>query len=276
MKLAANLLHLYRELPPLARPQAAAADGFDGVEWPFPYAHAPAVVAERLRSAGLPLVLLNTPLGPDGEPGLAAVPDREAQFRDGVERALAMAQHTGCRRLHLMAGRPPCPAAGVAADGAAPLDAATRDLLQRRLQWAAALAGQAGVMLLLEPLNRHDVPGYAYHRPAQVLPLLRMLALPGLRLQFDLYHAEREGLPLPQALQEAAGWIGHVQIAQAPDRSAPDLARPATVQALQALAALEAGGWLGLEYIPRGRTADSLAWRQPLRALLQHEQEHPA
>lgn len=267
MKLAANLHHLYQELPPLERLQAAAADGFDGVEWPFPYAHAPALLAARLRSAGLPLVLVNTPLGPGSEPGLAAVPGREAQFRDGLERALDLAQRTGCGRVHVMAGRP----AGAAdpITGAPGLDAATRALLQRRLQWAAALARQAGVLLLLEPLNRHDMPGYAWHRPSQVIDLIRPLGLPGLRLQFDLYHAEREGLRLPQALHDAAGWIGHVQLAQAPDRSAPDLARPATVEALQVLAGLPHGGWLGLEYHPHGRTADSLGWRQPLRALLQ-------
>lgn len=265
MKLAANLHHLYQELPPLARVEAAAHDGFDGVEWPFPHGISPAALAERLHTTGLPLVLINTPLGPRGEPGLAAVPDAEAHFRDGVERSLDFAQRTGCTRLHLMAGCPPHE--GRSLQGA--LDPATRDLLLRRLQWAVALARQAGVLLLLEPLNRHDVPGYAYHRPEQVVALIEALDAPGLRLLFDIYHAAREGLDVPQALQAHHACIGHVQIAQAPGRTAPDLERPATLQALQVLADLGHEGWLGLEYHPGGPTADSLGWRHPLRLLLQ-------
>lgn len=266
MKLAANLHHLYQELPPLERIDAAARDGFDGVEWPFPHAQSPVALAARLQAAGLPLVLLNTPLGPDGEPGLAAVPGREAIFRDGVERSLELAGRTGCTRLHLMAGCPP-------RDSQAPHDElapATRDLLLRRLQWAVPLARQAEVRLLLEPLNHHDVPGYAYHRPAQAVACIEALGEPWLRLQFDIYHAEREGLDVAQALQVHRTCIGHVQIAQAPGRTAPDLGRPATQQALQALVDIGYDGWLGLEYNPGGHTADSLDWREPLRTLLRH------
>lgn len=254
MKLAANLHHLYQELPGLDRIDAAARDGFDGVEWPFPYPHAPAALAARLRGAGLPLVLINTPPGPHGEPGLAALPGREAAFRDGLERALALAAATGCTRLHVMAG---CPPAG-----------ATRGPLLDNLHWAVPLARQAGVQLLLEPLNRHDMPGYAYHRPAEVLPLLQVPALAGLRLQLDLYHLAHEGLDAARTLREHAALTGHVQLAQAPHRGPPDLGCPATLQALQVLAGIGHLQWLGLEYQPGGATADSLGWRAALQALL--------
>ena len=44
-RFAANLSMLYPELPFLARFAAAAADGFEGVEYLFPYEHPPEAVA---------------------------------------------------------------------------------------------------------------------------------------------------------------------------------------------------------------------------------------
>src|SRR5690606_30948720 len=95
MKLAANLSLLYPGLPLQARMQQAARDGFLDVEILFPYDVAPQTLAAQLRRHGLNLILVNTPLGPDQEKGLACLPGRQAEFLQGVERALDICRHTG-------------------------------------------------------------------------------------------------------------------------------------------------------------------------------------
>lgn len=267
MKLAANLGFLYRELPPLERIDAAAADGFDGVEWPFPYDVPPSQLLALLHGVQLPLVLINTPLGPNGEPGWAAVAGQQTRFRDGLSRALDLAQHTGCRRVHVMAGRPE----QAEADGGARALAE----LEHNLQWALPLARQAGVTLLLEALNRRDMPGYAYHRPDQALGVLQRLEDDHAGLLFDLYHLGCEGLDLAAMLSRCRSWIRHVQWADAPLRSTPDLARPGVAQALATLRDWRCADWLGLEYHPPGATTDSLGWRDTVRQLLDLERSLP-
>lgn len=259
MKLAANIGFLYAEVPLAERIDCAARDGLDGIECPFPYGLPPAVLDQRLRAAGLPLVLINTPQGPNGEPGYAAVDGQQAHFRAGIERALEMAHYTACARVHVMAGRP------WAGGRCEPSVLAT---LQENLGWAESQARRAGVMLLLEPLNHRDMPGYAYHQPKPVVQLLEHLNLPNLRLQFDMFHAARENLDVWQSLLACAPWIAHVQMAEAPHRTAPDLNRPETVQALRALGTLPCGGWLGLEFGLEGSASRGVEGLQALRSLL--------
>ena len=61
LKFAANLSFLYNELPFLDRFEAAAQDGFKGVEYLFPYAHSPQEIASALQHSGLQQVLFNAP-----------------------------------------------------------------------------------------------------------------------------------------------------------------------------------------------------------------------
>ena len=91
-RFAANLSLLYPELPFLDRFEAAARDGFEGVEYLFPYEHAPTEIAARLQANGLQQVLFNAPPGDfaAGERGLAGLPGREEPFRAGIAAGLAL------------------------------------------------------------------------------------------------------------------------------------------------------------------------------------------
>lgn len=257
LQLAANLDWLYGALPLESRFAAAAADGFTAVEMLQPYEHEPAWYAAALRAHGLQLVLHNTPLRPNspGRLGWAAVPGAQAEFRDTFAQARSVAAATGSRRIHVMAGH--CEGH----DGAA-----CQQALRQNLRHALAAAEADGLVLTLEPLNRADMPGYLYHRPEQVIEILREFDSPHLRLQFDYYHCAREGLGLSAELALARDWIGHVQIAGAPDRHEPDLARDGLLEAVRALPATGYRSWLGCEYRPRGTPAEGLDWCAPLRA----------
>ncbi len=86
-KFAANLTMLFNEVDFLARFDAAAKAGFRGVEYLFPYPFPKEALAEQLARHGLTQVLHNLPAGDwaKGERGIACIPGREAEFREGVE-----------------------------------------------------------------------------------------------------------------------------------------------------------------------------------------------
>src|SRR5574337_1342129 len=114
-KLAANLTMLYNEVPFLDRFELAARDGFKAVEFLFPYAFKAEEIRQRLEANGLQLVLHNLPAGnwDGGERGIACHPDRVAEFRDGVGKAIGYAKALGVNQLNCLAGKAP---PGVAAD----------------------------------------------------------------------------------------------------------------------------------------------------------------
>src|SRR5260370_4760629 len=92
-RLCANLGFLFGEVPFLDRFEAAARAGFTGVEFASPYEYRAAELRTQLRSAGLSLVLINSPAGnrAAGERGLACLPGRADTFRHGSSPALAYA-----------------------------------------------------------------------------------------------------------------------------------------------------------------------------------------
>ncbi|MEJ7930075.1 TIM barrel protein [Ramlibacter sp. AN1015] len=256
LQLAANLSWLYPELPWSERFEAAARDGFRGAEILMPYEQPPGWYAERLRENGLSLVLINTPVADGaGRLGWAAVPGAERAFEEAFDRARAVALATGCRAIHVMAGH---------IAGLPPQDCAAT--LRRNLAHALALAEADDLVLMLEALNRQDMPGYCYWLPQQVIDVLREFGTPRLRLQFDFYHCMREALDPLAAVQDCAPWIGHAQIAGADGRHEPDLHQPHLEDAVAALAELGCTRWLGCEYAPRAGAADGLKWAEPLRA----------
>lgn len=93
-RFAANLSMLYPRHDFLERFAAAAADGFEGVEYLFPYAYPAAELKARLDDHGLRQVLFNAAPGDwdKGERGLASLPGREAEFRRAIAQAIDYAQ----------------------------------------------------------------------------------------------------------------------------------------------------------------------------------------
>lgn len=258
MRLDANLSMLYPGLTLESRMVRAAHDGFRAVEILFPYDLGPAALAAQLSRHGLELVLINTPLGAHQEKGVACLPGHEAEFRQGLEHALEVCRHTGCRSIHVMAGSPPRGAS----------IAACRATLVDNLRHALCIAAPAGVTLTLEALNRQDVPGYLYYLPAQVMDVIDAVGHDGVRLQYDFYHCQREGLDLVHTLRDVLTYVHHVQFASTPHRHEPDLCDPAVRDALLLLRASGYAGWIGCEYNPKDDTSVGLAWRAAYDALV--------
>ena len=256
MQLSANLTWLYPNLDWGARFHAAAIDGFAGAEILLPYDQSPPWYAAQLRSAGLELTLFNTPISAGkGRLGWAAIPGAKQEFVEAFDQARAVAEATGCRHIHVMAGE--------VSDHA---PAAWEQALAQNLEHALRIAEYEDLTLTLEALNRDDMAGYAYHHPSQVIAILREIDSPRLRLQFDYYHCAKEGLDLMEAVQTAAPWIGYVQIAHEHDRTEHDLHLNGLLEAVAVLPDLGYDSWLGCEYQPRTTVAEGLIWCTPLQA----------
>ncbi|ANH66806.1 hydroxypyruvate isomerase family protein [Mitsuaria sp. 7] len=267
-RFAANLSFLYQELPFLDRFEAAARDGFTGVECLFPYDVPASELRARAEGQGLRVVLMNAPAGDwaAGERGLASVEGRGADFRDGIERALAYASTVAVPRVHVLAGLLP---AGSDRDAA-------MARYEERLHWAAARAASAGIGLTIEPINPHDMPGYLLQRQDEAHAIVERLGSVNLKVQMDLYHCERvEGDVVAQVrLYLPTGRVGHCQIAGVPDRHEPDegsLDWRGALAAIDEMAATSGwDGWIGCEYRPRrgavpGGTSAGLGWLIPTR-----------
>lgn len=250
-KFAANLLMLFTELPFLERFEAAAAAGFPAVEYLFPYEHPKDKIADRLRSAGLVQALFNMPPGDwaAGERGLASLAGREKDFRAGVDTALEYAVALDCTRLHAMAGISP------------ESDVATAVYVEN-IRYAADRAADAGVSILIEPINRRDMPGYFLGSVAQALPLLDEIDRDNVALQLDLYHAQITDGDITRLVQKTISRVAHVQIASVPERHEPDGGELYYPYVLAALDDAGYDGWVGCEYHPAGDTRDGLAWLQ--------------
>jgi hydroxypyruvate isomerase len=253
LKFAANLSWLYTDLPFLDRFEAAARDGFQGVECLFPHEHPQAEIAARLRSLGLQLVLFNAEPGnwAQGERGLACLDGRDADFQASILNALTLAGQLDCPRVHVMAGL--CDADERTAAWAR---------YEARLSWAAQQAAQHGRTLMIEPINLRDMPGYLLAHQAAAHELVQSIGSPHLQVQMDLYHCQIVEGDVTMRLRQylPTGRVGHLQIAAVPDRGEPDQGELNYAFIFDELRRLNWSGWIGCEYRPRAGTSAGLSW----------------
>ena len=255
-KFAANLSMLFTEHPFLDRFERAANAGFTAVEFLFPYAFATADIQARLTRYGLELVLHNLPAGDwdAGERGIACLPDRVNEFREGVARAIEIGTVLGVPQLNCLAGK-------------APVGVAFKSLHETfidNLRFAAAELSKAKLKLLIEPINTFDIPGFFLNRTTQALGILDEVGADNLFVQYDIYHAQRMEGELAATLQKHLARIGHVQIADNPGRNEPGTGEINHGFLFAHLDRIGYSGWVGCEYKPATATEAGLGWRQRL------------
>jgi hydroxypyruvate isomerase len=245
-RFAANLSMMFTERPFLERFDAAAAAGFEAVEFLFPYDFPASELRAALDRNGLTMALFNAPPGDweAGERGLASLTGRERDFRDSIALALDYAAVLKPARLHVMAGIAEGPAA--------------RATYVENLALAAAAAGPQRICI--EPINSRDMPGFHLSTSTDALTVLDAVGAANLGLQFDLYHAQIMEGDLTRRLERLMPRIAHIQIAGVPDRHEPDSGEVSYPHLFATLDRLGYDGFVGCEYRPAGRTEDGLGW----------------
>ena len=251
-KFAANISMLFTEVPFLERFAAAALAGFRGVEYIGPYDYPAAQIAELLQRHGLTQVLFNLPAGnwAAGERGIGCHPDRVNEFQDGVGKAIEYAKVLGNTQINCLAGITP---KGVAPEMA-------EETFTANLRYAAAELKKSGILLIAEPINTFDIPGFFLNRSAQAISIFDKVGSDNLKLQYDIYHMQRMEGELAKTIERLLPRIAHIQIAGNPNRTEPDQGEINYPYLFTLIDKLGYTGWIGAEYKPAKTTGEGLGW----------------
>jgi hydroxypyruvate isomerase len=255
---AANLTMLFTETPFLDRFERAHSSGFKAVEFLFPYPFTASEIKTKLDQHGLKLVLHNLPAGDwdAGERGIACHPDRVAEFREGVAKAIEYAKVLGVPQLNCLAGKVP---AGVD-------QKLLHDTFVSNLKYASAELKKVGLKLLIEPINTFDIPGFFLSTTQQALDIIKEVAADNLFVQYDIYHAQRMEGELCNTMEKNLSKIAHIQLADNPGRNEPGTGEINYVHLFKFLDRIEYTGWIGCEYKPATTTEAGLGWIKKLNS----------
>lgn len=251
-KLVANLSFLFLEKPFMERFAAVKEAGLKRVEFMFPYDYNLDEIEAQLKAHDLELVLFNLPAGnwESGERGIAVDPSRQEEFCAGVAKAIEAARKLRVKQINCLVGKV--------------LPEKTREkqwaTLVSNIRYAAEQFQSEGIRLLVEPLNHFDAPGFLLNTTSDVLKLISEVNHENIYLQFDVYHAAREGEDILKVLHESLPKIGHIQIADNPGRHQPGTGK---IDYKAFFTALKKAGYshaVAMEYIPDPDTVISLEW----------------
>jgi hydroxypyruvate isomerase len=254
-KFAANLTMMFNEVDFLDRFEAAASAGFKGVEYLFPFDYDKDQLAELLSKHGLTQVLHNLPAGDwgAGERGIASHPDRVGEFQAGVGQAIEYATALNCPQVNCLAGISPKSVAG---------DMIHTTLLDN-LKFAASKLGDAGIKLLIEPINTIDIPGFYITGTLQGRSIINDTGTSNLYLQQDIYHMQIMEGDLARTIESNLDIIRHMQLADNPGRNEPGTGEINFSYLFDFIDNTDYEGWIGCEYKPAGDTNEGLSWIKP-------------
>jgi len=252
IKYAANVTIAFKEYQFYERFQRASDAGFGAVEFMSPFVYDVEEILRAVKAAGVKVVQFNFMDGDlaAGQRGHASHPDKVEAWREECERALELGKRMGVRQINSLAG--------------IKLDGVSREeqiaCLVDNLGWAVAKLKEAGLPMMLEPLNTYDNKGYLLGTSREGLAVLDRVNSPWVRLQYDVYHMQRMEGDLVNTIRANIDRIGHVQIADNPGRHEPGTGEINYRFVLGALDEAGYDGYVGLEYVPSGKTEDSFGW----------------
>lgn len=221
-----NCSTLLTELPVNERPVAAAAAGFQEIEfwWPFdgnpvPSDHEIDAFIQAVDDAGVRLVGLNFWAGDmaGGDRGRVSTKGECATFKENCAITAAIGERTGCTSFNALYGlRQP------------EFSAAEQDTLAvNNLVAAAQAVAPINGTVLLEPVSGAD--GYPLKQAKDALNIIDRVrtgdnelgTAQNIALLADFYHLAVNGDDVRQVIEQSTDQFGHIQIADNPGRGAP-------------------------------------------------------
>ena len=247
-----NISILLKEVPFLERFERAAQLNFGAVEFWWPGEENLVAVAQQVQATGLQVALMNFDAGnmAGGERGFLNDPARQQWFRSHVPQALDFAATIGCPQLNALVGN------NIPGESRE----AQMDLVRENLAWAADRAAGAGLGVVVESLNSFENSRYLLTNTAETLQLLAEVNRPNLKYQYDIYHMQRMEGNLIDTLRKHFGMMGHIQVADSPERHEPGTGEIHYAHVLAALDELAYSGYVGLEYNPGTSSEASFSW----------------
>ncbi|NQV57751.1 MAG: TIM barrel protein [Rhodospirillales bacterium] len=256
-RFSANISMMFSEVEFLDRFQAARNAGFGAIEIQFPYGFAVDALKAAKIEAGVEITVINIGAGDlTTGPGLAALPGAEDEFKRAVDQACIYAAQLKPLTMNVLAGWPP-------------MDQFERsqclDVLANNITFAGEALSNLGVKVLIEAINTKDRPGFLVTTTTEAVGVIENAGHPNLGIEYDIYHMHIMEGDLIATMKANLDKIGHIQFADTPGRHAPGTGEIPFSDLFAAIDDMGWTGWLGAEYIPSGRTEDSLDWLQPYK-----------
>ncbi|KAF2878976.1 hypothetical protein ILUMI_27186 [Ignelater luminosus] len=250
-KFCANLSFMFTEQPFQERYKLAKDAGFKAVESGFPFGLTKEEIVNAKTSANIQQVLINIYTGDvtKGELGFAAIPGKEEEFKNSLQVTLEYAKAVGAQKMHIMAGK------------VEQVTAAHDQVYESNLRYAAKVLEKENIIGLIEPINNYSVPHYYLNSYQKALSVIKNINSTHLKLMLDIFHLQQIQGDVFHTIDKLIPYIGHVQIAQVPNRNEPDT--PGELNFQYIFEVLEENGyndWIGLEYKPAATTVEGLKW----------------
>lgn len=254
-RFSANTSFLFTDLDFMHRFQAAKDAGFEAVEFHFPYSYDVERVVDAVKRSGVEVVLFNMPPGDwqKGERGIACLPDRVDEFQQGVEDAIRWARTLDVKRVNCLAG--------IAPENEDP--DRVRETFVGNLRFAAEAMGPEGITVVTEPINTRTIPGFYLSTTLQALDLLQEVGMDNVKIQYDTFHMQIMEGDLAKTIEATLDKIGHIQIADVPDRNEPGTGEINFAFLFDWIDRIGYQGWIGAEYVPSKATVETLGWLKP-------------
>ncbi len=251
-KFSANLGFLWQEHDLIEGIRAAAKAGFVAVECHWPFEYPAQTVLDVLTETGLPMVGLNTYPGNRelGEFGFCANPNKIKEARETIDQAIEYAAKINTPNVHIMSGKV----------GANINHKLAMQTFQDNLNYASNKAKPHGIDLLIEPINRIDVPDYFVGDMDIAVDIIKNVKLANVKIMFDCFHIQKVHGEIKTYIKENLDLIGHIQIASYPNRHEPDEGVIDYADLFIFLEQVGYSGYVGAEYNPRTTTDDGLDW----------------
>lgn len=249
LKFSANIGFLWPELELPERIIAAGRAGFDAVECHFPYTIDSNEVAAALKTAGIPMLGLNTQLGINGQEdfGVAARPDRVEEARQYIDEAIAYAVAIDCANINVVPGK-------------TGRTAAAESTFRGNLAYACEKAGAVGKTILIEPINTTAAPNFHCSYLEDAITTIEAVGASNLKVMLDCFHTQVMQGHLRERIKSTLPHLGHIQISAVHDRGEPDVGEIDYNYLLNEVDNMGWTGYIGAEYKPRTTTEEGLHW----------------
>ena len=254
-QLSANLSLLFTENEFIDRFKEAKNNGFDAVEFQFPYDIEAQTIKNEIDKNKLILTIFNSPPGDfeNGDRGLACLENRKGDFKKSIIEAINYAKIFQCNKIHVMSG---------VSDKANVLNA--KKVYIENLKWACDEFDKHNINLLIEPINQRNIPNYFLSSTDQAIEIIDKIERENIYLLFDIYHHQIIRGDVSKYFEKFQAYIGHIQIAGIPDRNEPDQSELDYKYVFKLIERLNYTGFIGCEYNPLRDTLSGLKWRESL------------
>ena len=253
IQLSANLSLLFSENEFLDRFKEAKINGFNAVEFQFPYNFEAQSIKREIDKNNLILSIFNSPPGDfeNGDRGLACLENRQDDFKKSIVKAISYAKMFQCYKIHVMSG---------VSDKEDDLNA--KEIYIENLKWACDEFDKHNINLLIEPINQRNIPNYFLSSTDQAIEIIDKIERENIYLLFDIYHHQIIRGDVSKYLEKFLQYIGHIQIAGIPNRNEPDQSELDYKYIFKLIERLNYTGFIGCEYNPLRDTVSGLKWRE--------------